>query len=256
MGLLEKLIKFVYPYDEEYSVKHHDREITLVKNTRADYREVTFNRFIYSRIMGKTLFTHSYWDFFIPAAYIYDDPRILMIGLGGGTVPYQLDRLLGNKVNMDVSEIDKDMVDIARKFYPGLRANISVSDGSEFVMGKKNEYDAIFLDAYKDLDIPEQFMKEEFVFDAHRALKHDGILCINFAQTVVKAGQLHSYAKKLSEFFKVYFINVSIMADNTIIVCSKSLDKERIIRSIRANMPRMKDNDHLFSAYERMSQFR
>ena len=42
------------------------------------------------------------WDYFTPLPLLYDKPNILMIGLGGGTIVYQINKLYSRKISMDV----------------------------------------------------------------------------------------------------------------------------------------------------------
>src|SRR5271157_711829 len=63
-----------------------------------------------------TIYTKGYWDYFIPLVYAYKNPKILMIGLGIGTTPYQLHTLFGKGMKMDIVELDKEVVRLARKY--------------------------------------------------------------------------------------------------------------------------------------------
>ncbi len=255
MDLIQKLRDMIYPYKEESSIKKGGKNIFVVRNTRTGERIVVFNGFIYSRFPGKGIYTRSYWDFFVPFGCISSHPRVLMIGLGGGTIAYQIEHLFKN-ARLDIVEIDKDMIGIARRLYPEMKANVVLGDGLAYIKGKSNEYDAIIVDVYIDLDIPKGFLYDEFVDDLSKALKPKGVVGMNFAQTFKKAGEFSELSKKLGRLFNVYMINVSLMTDNTIIVCGKGIDREAIVERLREGMPDEKENRHILEGYKRMSAFR
>lgn len=256
MGIIEKLLSFVYPYKEEQSIKKGDKNIYVVKNKKNGERIVIYNGFVYSRYPRDSVYTKSYWDMLLPLGCINGTQRILMIGLGGGTIAYQMERLFGDSVHLDIIEIDQDMIDITKKLYPGIKADVVLGDGAEFIKNRHNEYDAIIIDAYVNLGIPGVFLSKDFISNMNSALKHDGIVGINFAQTLKNSGQFVEYSKALSALFKVYIVNVSIAADNVIILCSKRLDKKEILSRIEISMQENKENRHILENYKKMTEFR
>ena len=112
-----------------------DDKKTLTLTDGPDGVSVKFNGITYSRRNEKTIFTGSYWDYFTPLPLIYNRPKILMIGLGGGTIVYQINRLYGKTASMDVIEIDKKMVEFAESFIPDdiKKINIFLEDGVEYL---------------------------------------------------------------------------------------------------------------------------
>jgi len=48
---------------------------------------------VYSIINKKRIYTKGYWDVFLPFIAIFKSPEILMIGLGGGTVLYESNKI-------------------------------------------------------------------------------------------------------------------------------------------------------------------
>lgn len=252
MDWLKRFIETLSPQKEEYSVRNSDRSISLVRNTASGELAVMYNGIVYSRLRKGSVFTGSYWDFLLPVGCIRRSPRVLMIGLGGGTVAYQMERLFGRRVRLDVVELDRDMVRVAKRFYPGMRARIIVGDGSAFVKGAQGRYDAIILDAYANLDIPQEFLTEEFCAAAARALKRDGVLAINYAQPLMKAGQMGGYTERLARLFRVYLVWVGGLSNNAILLCSKSLGKREMLKAINERMPKGKEAQAVLDGYKRM----
>src|SRR6266699_1216402 len=108
--------------------------------------------------------------------------RILVVGLGGGTLPMFL-RARYPAATIDVAEIDPDVVDVAKKFFGFvddelLRAH--VGDGRQFIeRARQADYDVIFLDAFGAHDVPKRLTTLEFLQITRRALKPNGVVVSN-----------------------------------------------------------------------------
>src|SRR5882672_9522201 len=108
--------------------------------------------------------------------------RILVVGLGGGTLPMFL-RKHYPAATIDAAEIDPDVVDVAKKFFGfiedgHLRAH--VGDGRQFIENARQaNYDIIFLDAFGAHDVPKQLTTQEFLQFTRRALKPSGVVVSN-----------------------------------------------------------------------------
>ncbi len=253
-GLMRRLAGYLSSYSEDYSVVSDKRRITLVRNKGNGEIAVLYNGFTYSRLPERGLFTRSYWDYFLPFGAMSESPRLLMIGLGGGTVARQMEGTFGN-ASMDIVEIDRDMADIARRLYPSMRSNVIIGDGLRFVKTVRGSYDAIILDAYSDLDIPRAFMADEFIGDAYNALKERGILGINYAQSSLKKEELHDFSERLGRLFGVYRMRVGFMSDNTILLCGKRMARDEIVALARA-MPKASGSKHILDGYRGMDAFK
>lgn len=113
---------------------------------------------------------------------IIDPPkRVLVIGLGGGTIPSFLHKHYPSAV-IDAVDIDPDVVDVARQFFgfrdgPALRAH--VRDGRKFVEECTDPYDLIILDAFSSDSIPYHLATREFLHAARRALTPRGVVAGN-----------------------------------------------------------------------------
>lgn len=254
MDWLRRIIEALTPYRDEYSITRESSRISVVSNPRSGDRALLYNGYTYSRLRKDSVFTGSYWDLFLPLGCVSEAPRMLMIGLGGGTVAYQVESLFP-RATLESVEIDRDMVDVARRFYPGMKSKVFIADGFDFVRSKRGSYDAILLDAYKDIDIPGKFLSNGFVEDAFAALKPVGAMAINYAQTQLRAEQLRLYAKKLSRLFNVYSIPVGGFSDNTMLVCGKGLAKGEIVRSAQRRMPKSREAEAVLRSYRRMAAY-
>ncbi len=187
-----------------------------------------------SIIRKGSIYTGGYWDYFVPLAYAYANPRILLIGLGLGTTPFQLHALLGKSVRIDIVEVDEEVVKLARKYAPWTAGDrIYVQDGRNFVSDTRKKYDILMLDAYwKGARIPNHFLTEEFMRDAYDALAPDGVLAINYAMHPSGILGFGAFRKLLDRFRCVWSISTDTYGSMRIIVCSKTLDKKKLLAKI------------------------
>ncbi len=233
------------------SVKDGADTLSIVENK--DELTLKINNVVYSRLNKKSLYTGSYWDYFTPLPALYENPKIAMIGLGGGTIPYQMVHLY-KKINMDVLEISKPMVELSKAFLHGKLEDINIitEDGSEYIKRYKGKYDILVLDAYERDHIPDVFLKEEFANDAFNVLKDEGVMAINYALNLSALVYLERYISKLRKLFKVYTINSPLTSGNMIILCSKTFDRDQILQKIRSGFEENGDNRNMLLAYKNM----
>lgn len=110
--------------------------------------------------------------------------RVLIVGLGGGSIPTAFHQLFP-EAQIDVVEIDPAVVDVARRFFhfkEGENMDVTVKDARVFVkqagiFGRK--YDYIVLDAFNGDYIPEHLMTKEWLEECKRILADDGVLIAN-----------------------------------------------------------------------------
>ena len=113
---------------------------------------------------------------------LVDKPgRILIVGLGGGTIPNFLHKHYPD-VAIDVVDIDPVVVDVAKRYF-GFREDATmhahVADGRRFIEECKDPYDLIFLDAFSAESIPYALVTREFLQAVRRALTPDGVVVAN-----------------------------------------------------------------------------
>lgn len=158
-----------------FSIKRDQRNQSCI-DTRAP-REMVFS---YTRMMMAALL-------FNP-----DPKRVLVIGLGGGTLPSAIAELYPDVI-IDAVEIDSAVVEVARNFFdyrPHSGTSVTVADGRLFVkrrasvrarQGETAEpgYDLVLLDAFNGDYIPEHMMTQEFLAELRSVMSEDGVLAAN-----------------------------------------------------------------------------
>ena len=107
--------------------------------------------------------------------------RILIVGLGGGTLPRFLHAHFP-EMQIDVVEIDADVVSVACEhcgFVEDERLRVIVEDGRDFIERCGGGYDLIILDSFDGDSIPPHLATLEFLGAVRKALSPEGIVVAN-----------------------------------------------------------------------------
>jgi len=156
--------------------------------------------------------------------------RILIIGLGGGTMSNTLHQLLPDSY-IDNVEIDESVIKVARQYF-GFLENEQIKtysqDGRVFVkraLLKKQEYDWIILDAFNGDYIPEHLMTKEFLQEIKKLLSQKGILTAN----TFSSSKLYAYESATYKSVFGHFYQVSIKDNSNRIILARKSGLEPII---------------------------
>lgn len=110
--------------------------------------------------------------------------RILLIGLGGGTLPRVLDELYPD-AEQDLVEIDPAVVRVAKAFFDfevGDNMRVHERDGRVFIkraLLNGQKWDLILLDAFTDEYIPQHLLTREFLEEVQGVLSAGGAVVAN-----------------------------------------------------------------------------
>ena len=103
--------------------------------------------------------------------------RVLMIGLGGGTLATMLHKSGAEVVAV---EIDPAIVELARAYFAMPDdVEIHVGDGARFLARETRKFDAIVLDAYSGAEMPEHMTTPAFFKRVKARLRPGGIVLLN-----------------------------------------------------------------------------
>lgn len=154
------------------------------------------------------------------ALYLKPAPsRVLVIGLGGGTLPSALLTVLP-KTDFDIVEIDPAVVRVAKKYFgfrPTSRVHITEEDGRVFVkraIKKGEKYDMIMLDAFENEYIPPHMLTRQFLAEVKMILTPDGVVVANtFATSLIYDNESVTYEAVFGGFYnlKKYFDNSRVI---------------------------------------------
>ena len=159
--------------------------------------------------------------------------RILIIGLGGGSLPRLMQRLFPES-RIDSVEIDPAVIAVARDYFD-FRArgqdSVVARDGRVFVrraLLQKQTYDFILLDAFTGDYIPEHMMTREYLQECKQLLAEGGVLVANtFSSSRLYRHETATFAAAFD-----WFLNMRRQTGNRVIITGKM--PEPAIESLRA----------------------
>ena len=176
----------------QFSVRQDQRNQSC--KDRNDPKRLVFG---YARMMMKSLLL------------IPDPQHILIIGLGGGTLPVTLNELYPN-ARIDVVEIDPAVQTVAETYFDfreNDRITVHVQDARVFTKraGLKGErYDLIMLDAFNGDYIPEHLMTREYLEETKALLMDGGVIAANtFSISRLYDHESTTYRAVFGEFINV-----------------------------------------------------
>jgi len=135
--------------------------------------------------------------------------RILIVGLGGGTLSNTLAQLYPQS-QIDNVEIDPAVIKVARDyfdFFENDKIKTYSQDGRIFIkraLLKKQSYDWIILDAFNGDYIPEHLLTKEFLQEAKALLSDNGILSSNtFSLSALYPHESATYKAVFGDFYQI-----------------------------------------------------
>lgn len=144
---------------------------------------------------------------YVDIAFVFNPEirKVLVVGLGGGTVPKRFVRDYSNLV-VDAVEIDPAVISIAKRYFyvkEGPRLRIHEADGRQFLRRSKEKWDLILLDAYYADTVPFFLTTTEFFLIAKAHLTPNGILVNNVVGKVTgpRSKFFRSVYKTMDEVF-------------------------------------------------------
>jgi spermidine synthase len=144
--------------------------------------------------------------------------RVLIVGLGGGTLPMALAEVLP-EAQIDVVEIDPAVTRVAKRYFgfkDGPKMKVFEVDGRVYVkraIREGKQYDAILLDAFDHEYIPEHLLTKEFLAEVKSVLAPDGRLIANtFSSSRLYDHESATYASVYGSFFNLKRENRVIVA--------------------------------------------
>ena len=125
---------------------------------------------------------YSVWDwahYFPTAASIFpENSRVLLLGLGGGTIVKQMGQL---NYQVDAVEIDQRVWEICKTYFNVDPAtNVVIDDARHYIKTTSQQYDIIIFDTFLSESVPEHLLTIEGIRDAKKILKPNGMIMANF----------------------------------------------------------------------------
>jgi spermidine synthase len=146
--------------------------------------------------------------------------RVLILGLGGGTLPMFF-RTAYPQARIDVAEIDPAVVSVAERYFgfkQDANLQVLVGDGRAIVeRAPRAEYDVVILDAYGENDTaPRHLLTVEFLRAVRAITRPDGVVVSNIWGPNLNSryyDSMATHAAAFDEIFALYSLsNVNVVA--------------------------------------------
>ena len=208
--------------DDEARYMYFDRTL----QSAMTLKDPTALRLVYSRYTS------------IGLTFRPDAKKMLLVGLGGGSIPKKLNKEFPN-LEIDAIELDPEVIRIAKdhfnvKEHKNLR--LHAQDGRLFLARTQQQYDIIMLDAYFTDAMPFHLATKQFFELAQKKLAPNGVVVANLISAVTgPSGKIaRSFIRTQRQIFPQTYIfasrrpdNVSLETiQNVIVVATR--DKQRI----------------------------
>ena len=151
--------------------------------------------------------------------------RILLIGVGGGSIPMALINVRPG-IDIDAVDIDEAVLRVAQRYFglqPGPTLRLHALDGREFVSAARARgavYDAVLLDAFDAAGIPPPLFSEPFLQDVRALLSPSGVFLANTFAASASYAQESATAQRV--FGRIHSVNLSQTGGNRLIVAAKT----------------------------------
>lgn len=180
------------------------------KQSRIDLNDPEYLLLEYTRLMFAALFVN-------------DKPlKVLIIGLGGGSLPRTISRYIPD-AEIDVVEIDPDVVEVAERFFmftSGELIKVHTGDGRTFIQNMAKDssckrYDLVILDAFNSNSIPKHLITKEFLREILQILAPKGVVAAN---VLIDNRLFHSMLKTYRKAFKRCYLFMGGIAQNAVFI--------------------------------------
>ena len=133
-------------------------------------------------------------------------PKVLLLGLGLGSVPYMLETKFGQNFEYTAIELDESVIYLANKYvlkYLNSPFEVREADAHNYVMQCTEKYDLIIMDVFLEDIIPASFEQVAYLEQLKACLNPGGVLYYNrLAQNRIdKKTSMDFYKKKFEQVF-------------------------------------------------------
>lgn len=175
---------------------------------------------------------------FVGLALAEEPQRILIVGLGGGTLPMFLRKYYPH-ATIDSVDVDPEVIDVAKNFFgfnEDARMRAHPADGRKFIEEVQQPYDVIFLDAFGSDSLPAHLTTQEFLRAVRRAVKRTGLVIGNIwgpASNTLYHAMVRTYQEVFEE---LYIVDVRDAGNKILLGLPRTepLSRDELTRRARA----------------------
>lgn len=244
--LLVSCLPLSLPVDAQRGVRYLHEERSLYRNilvTEDSSRRCM--RFTRTRLEGQNQscrfldeprkLVFPYAKMTLSSLLIQPNPeRILIIGLGGGTLPDTYHELFPS-AEIVVVEIDEAVFQVAQQYFDfqeGPQVQVEIADARVYIKraGLRDEtFDLVILDAFNGEYIPEHLMTMEFLEEVKQLLPEHGMVVANtFSTSRLFDAESVTYERVFGEIFS---LSMSGTGNRVIIASMQALPDQGTLES-------------------------
>ncbi|MEM3791608.1 MAG: hypothetical protein QXL16_02680 [Candidatus Micrarchaeaceae archaeon] len=188
---------------------------------------------LYSKVPKNGELTGEYWDYFLPLSMLFENPRILLIGLGIGAIPAIIMRR--KKASFVAIECEEEILKINKTLNTAQNVETIKGRGEDLIRRYSSQFDILILDAYEGVRIPREFLSREFAKNAYNALRKKGVFSVNITGTSWYSSEFLEFLNYVNEFFDTYYFSTGAFSTNKILVGLKEIKIEELVRLVDKN---------------------
>lgn len=175
-------LRFLWSFIWGFSVEKVESKLNGTLEVRYDYGKYVLNspNANYSFGLLHKVFQKTFKEINIQNRKI---ENVLLLGFGVGSVVSILQEELQIYASVKAVEYDEVILQLGCKYFNTQRfqhLSILQVDAFDFVKKEKEQYDLIVVDLFNDTEVPEQFLREEFISNLSNLTSSDnGLICFN-----------------------------------------------------------------------------
>lgn len=216
-----RILPFKDPGDIIHFVADEYGKILVIDD--GEYRFLNFNSPFEQSCMSTRFpfqLIHQYTQYMLLVLAFIDPQRVVLLGLGGGSLLRSLHYMLPGCI-FNIVELRKKVVDVAIEYFHiplDVRVEITVNNALDSIdQWRSNSADIIFSDMYDAYHMVENQVQRPFLEQCSRILTHRGWLVINLHRLPDDRG---SFFEMLNETFPTVYWSAN--PANTILFASNS----------------------------------
>ena len=147
--------------------------------------------------------------------------RVLLLGLGIGSIPVMLTKKYGFSAQYTAVDFDPEVIKLAGKYLPAYldsHLDIICMDALDYVAQSNETFDLIAIDLFLDDVVPEKFDAEEFIYSISKLIRPGGI--VMFSRMIRNPDHLQRTKNYYEQIFSKIFTNTKVfkLRDNWVLV--------------------------------------
>lgn len=152
--------------------------------------------------------------------------RVLILGLGAGSLYQYFDYHFGTALQIDAVELRSEVVEVAKQYFylsEKQADRIHVQSAYDFMEALTQQYDVVLVDIYNDRGVDDTILRADFFDLLRRAVPEDGFLSVNLWSS--HPDVFHKVQALISERFS-HRLNIPVPNKGNIIILASDRDRD------------------------------